>query len=44
MIVFGALPISSRVTDAKAFGREVGEMWSYVTFGFAWPIRTGVAS
>lgn len=33
VLVFGALPISSKVTDAKAFGREVGEMWSYVTFG-----------
>jgi ESS family glutamate:Na+ symporter len=33
VMVFAALPISSRVTDAKAFGREVGEMWSYVTFG-----------
>ena len=40
VLVFAALPISSRVTDAKAFGREVGEMWSYVTFG-AWPNTDG---
>lgn len=33
VLVFGALPIGSRVTSVKSFGREVGEMWSYVTFG-----------
>ena len=33
VLVFGALPISSKVKNARSFGRQIGEMWSYVTFG-----------
>lgn len=33
VLVFGALPIGSKITNLRSFGREVGEMWSYVTFG-----------
>jgi ESS family glutamate:Na+ symporter len=33
VLVFGALPIGSKMSNVKSFGREVGEMWSYVTFG-----------
>lgn len=33
ILVFGALPIGSKIASVKSFGRDVGEMWSYVTFG-----------
>jgi ESS family glutamate:Na+ symporter len=33
VLVFAALPIGTKLKAVRGFGKEIGEMWSYVTFG-----------